>query len=234
MGWVDMTGIEDRYGYYRRCRVLRRNGEQCKAPAMKGTHICYKHLEGAEMEERWKRQRQELLARPGLGFGDLRSIQRTIRAAAQAMIDGSIDFKVAGRVLLDLQTASRLLRKQTLPRMNAEQRGSEQNKEFTTELRKSDEKQTIVSRREFKCSARQGHPRLRAEVRRPNSSFCKMHSENKRSRGQLCHIFIRQGEVKGVGQTVFQDWDFERTCFKRPGWRTQSNREIKAQLMTKG
>jgi len=125
-----MTGIKDRYAYYRRCRVFRRNGEQCKAPAMKGTHICYKHLQRAEMEERWKRQRQELLARPGLGFGGFRSIQRTINAAAQAMIDGSIDLKVAGRLLLDLQTASRLLRKQILPRMNADQRGSEKNKEF--------------------------------------------------------------------------------------------------------
>jgi len=122
-----MTEIEDRYAYYRRCRVRRRNGEQCKAPAMKGTHICYKHLERAEMQERWKRQRQELLARPGLGFGDSRSIQRTIGAAAQAMIDGSIDFKVAGRLMLDLQTTSRLLRKQILPRMNADQRGSEKN-----------------------------------------------------------------------------------------------------------
>jgi len=88
---------------------------------MKGTHICYKHRECAEMEERWKRQRQELLARPGLGLGDSRSIQRTIGAAAQAMIDGSIDLKVAGRLLLDLQTAARLLRKQILPRMNADQ-----------------------------------------------------------------------------------------------------------------
>ena len=118
---MNMAGIEDRYAYYRRCRVLRRNGEQCKAPAMKGTHICYKHLERAEMEERWKRQRQELLATPGLGFGDFHSLQRTIHAAAQALIDGSIDLKVAGRVLLDLQMTSRLLRKQILPRMNADQ-----------------------------------------------------------------------------------------------------------------
>lgn len=102
---MNMTGMEDRYAYYRRCRVVRRNGEQCKAPAMKGTHICYKHRQHAEMEERWRRQREKLLSRPGLGFGDLCSIQRTISAAAQAMVDDSIDLKVAGRLMVELQTA---------------------------------------------------------------------------------------------------------------------------------
>lgn len=107
---MNITEMEDRYAYYRRCRVLRRNGEQCKAPAMKGQHICYKHQQHAEMQERWKRQREKLLSRPGLGLGDFRSIQRTISAAAQAVIDGSIDAKVAGRLMVELEMAIKLLR----------------------------------------------------------------------------------------------------------------------------
>lgn len=107
---MNMTRIEDRYAYYRRCRVFRRNGEQCKAPAMKGTHICYKHLQHAEMEQRWKLQREKLLSQPGLGFGDFCSIQRTISAASQAMVDDSIDLKVAGRLMVELQMAIKLLR----------------------------------------------------------------------------------------------------------------------------
>src|SRR5262249_25427548 len=34
---------EERYAYYRRCQVVRRNGEQCKAPAEKGAQICHAH-----------------------------------------------------------------------------------------------------------------------------------------------------------------------------------------------
>jgi hypothetical protein len=40
---------EARYAYYRRCQQYRRNGEQCKAPAMKGEHICHRHAEQADM-----------------------------------------------------------------------------------------------------------------------------------------------------------------------------------------
>ena len=34
---------EARYSYYRRCQVFRKGGVQCKAPAEKGSHICYAH-----------------------------------------------------------------------------------------------------------------------------------------------------------------------------------------------
>lgn len=158
---MNMTGIEDRYAYYRRCRVLRRNGEQCKAPAMKGTHICYKHLERAEMEERWKRQRQELLARPGLGFGDSRSIQRTIGAAAQAMIDGSIDLKVAGRLLLELQTTSKLLRNFTA--MNADQRSRASDSSHTENMKKQRKIPPAYSHPNCATAAQLGAPNSRAD-----------------------------------------------------------------------
>lgn len=101
--------LQERYAYYRRCQVFRRNGEQCKAPAEKGAHICHAHAGQAETERRRAEQRRELLSRPGLGFGDFKSIQRTIAAMAQALIDGRIDCKTAGRLAVELQTWSKLL-----------------------------------------------------------------------------------------------------------------------------
>ena len=160
-----MIGMEDRYAYYRRCRVFRRNGEQCKAPAMKGTHICYKHLQHAEMQERWKRQREKLLSLPGLGFGDFRSIQRTISAAAQAVIDGSIDSKVAGHLLVELQMAIKLLSvmerqrraRKVLPMVSADQRRSEV-------IKSTEKAQVIDVRQELRCSARHGKPRMKMKT----------------------------------------------------------------------
>jgi hypothetical protein len=38
---------EARYAYYRRCQVFRKNGGQCKAPAEKGSGICYAHAREA-------------------------------------------------------------------------------------------------------------------------------------------------------------------------------------------
>ena len=64
--------VEERYGYYRRCQRFRRNGQQCKAPAMKGADRCYKHQEQADIE----RRRREQFTLPPLV--DLRTVQRTI------------------------------------------------------------------------------------------------------------------------------------------------------------
>ena len=60
---------ELRYAYYRRCRHFRRNGEQCKAPAMKGEQICHSHAGQLDAERRRQQQRRELLSRPGAGLG---------------------------------------------------------------------------------------------------------------------------------------------------------------------
>src|SRR5258707_10589831 len=84
---------EARYAYYRRCQQFRKNGQQCKAPAVKGEPICHKHAEQAATEERRVQQRRELLSRPGLGLGDFNSVQRTISAIMQAILNGSIDLK---------------------------------------------------------------------------------------------------------------------------------------------
>jgi hypothetical protein len=99
---------EARYAYYRRCQQFRRNGEQCKAPAMKGEHICHRHAEQGDTERRRKAQRRELLSRPGAGLGSFRAIQRTISELAEAILADSIDRKAAGRLMVDIQVAIRL------------------------------------------------------------------------------------------------------------------------------
>src|SRR6478672_7082057 len=53
---------EARYAYYRRCQVFRKGGEQCKAPAEKGAHICYAHAGQRAMALRRERERRAVLA----------------------------------------------------------------------------------------------------------------------------------------------------------------------------
>lgn len=132
-------GLEARYTYYRRCQTIRGNGQQCKAPAEKGAQICYAHARQQAMQERRERERRAVLEeaarrmamrhptlrkeREGWGtqdfgtqdfgvaeiFTDFNAIQITIAVMAQALIDGRIDCKTAGRLALELQTASKLL-----------------------------------------------------------------------------------------------------------------------------
>src|SRR3954470_20366602 len=52
---------EARYAYYRRCQVFRRNGEQCKAPAEKGAHICHAHAGQLATAVRRERERRAVL-----------------------------------------------------------------------------------------------------------------------------------------------------------------------------
>jgi hypothetical protein len=102
---------EARYAYYRRCQQFRSNGEQCKAPALKGEPICYRHAEQADMERRRARQRREILSRPGAGLGSFRAIQRTLDALAGALLAESIDQRTWGRLIVDIQIAIRLQKK---------------------------------------------------------------------------------------------------------------------------
>ncbi|MBZ5530757.1 MAG: hypothetical protein LAO20_04940 [Acidobacteriia bacterium] len=115
---------EARYAYYRRCREFKKNGEQCKAPAMKGAHICYSHAGQRELAERRDAQRRGLLeevvrrmrsrGRPEFQtadvFMDFNAIQMTLAVMAQALIDGRIDCKTAGRLAVVVQMAAKLLR----------------------------------------------------------------------------------------------------------------------------
>jgi hypothetical protein len=114
---------EARYIYYRRCQLFRRNGEQCKAPAEKGASICHAHAAQQAMALRRERERQAVLAeavaqmrrqgKPNCEMADLftdfKGIQVTLAIMARALIDGRIDCKTAGRLLVHLQTMSKLL-----------------------------------------------------------------------------------------------------------------------------
>jgi hypothetical protein len=114
---------EKRYDYYRRCQVFRNGGVQCKAPAEKGTLICHAHARQLALAVRRERERRAVLAKAvaemrRLGkpeceskdlFMDFKGIQVTVAVMAQALIDGRIDCKTAGRLVVQLQTFSKLL-----------------------------------------------------------------------------------------------------------------------------
>lgn len=96
--------VEAWYGYYRRCQRFRRNGQQCKAPAMKDADVCYKHQQRADMERRWRAQ----YTLPPLM--DLATVQRAIGDVAQALAQDRIDEDYAGELLHKLEEASLVLR----------------------------------------------------------------------------------------------------------------------------
>ena len=96
--------VEERYGYYRRCQRFRKNGQQCKAPAMKGADRCYKHQEQADVE---RRRRAQYTLPP---LVDLKTVQRAIGDVAQALLQDRIDEDYAGELLQRLERASMALR----------------------------------------------------------------------------------------------------------------------------
>jgi hypothetical protein len=114
---------EARYAYYRRCQVFRKGGEQCKAPAEKGSHICYAHAGQLALAVRRERERRAVLeeavaqmrrqGRPDCEMADLfmdfKGINVTLSVMAQAVIDGRVDCKTAGSLVVQLQTVSKLL-----------------------------------------------------------------------------------------------------------------------------
>ena len=124
MAKVPATQIpEARYAYYRRCQLFRRNGEQCKAPAEKGTQICHAHADQRATAFRRDLERRIVLAeavaemrRQGKPecemadlFNDFKGIQVTLAVVSRSLIAGRIDCKTAGRLLMGLQMASKLL-----------------------------------------------------------------------------------------------------------------------------
>jgi hypothetical protein len=114
---------EARYSYYRRCQIFRKGGEQCKAPAERESHICYAHAGQLATAVRRERERRAVLAeavaemrrrgRPECEMADLftdfKGISVTLAVMAQALIDGRIDCKTAGQMVVHLQTCSKLL-----------------------------------------------------------------------------------------------------------------------------
>ena len=95
--------LEPRFAYYRRCQVVRRNGEQCKAPALKGRPLCYKHGEQVEAARRYHELRRKL----GLanGMKGPRRLQEALTEVAQGLLDGRIDYRTAARLTVELQGA---------------------------------------------------------------------------------------------------------------------------------
>ena len=91
--------------------MFRKGGEQCKAPAEKGSHICYAHAGQLAMAVRRERERRAVLeeavaqmrrrGRPECEMADLfmdfKGINMTLAVMAQAVIAGRIDCKTAGQ-----------------------------------------------------------------------------------------------------------------------------------------
>ena len=96
--------VEARYGYYRRCQRFRKNGQQCKAPAMKDADVCYKHQGQADLE---RRRRAQYTLPP---LVDLATVQRAIGEVAQALWQDRIDEDYAAELLQKLEKASVVLR----------------------------------------------------------------------------------------------------------------------------
>lgn len=79
---------ELRYAYYIRCERMKDRGGQCKAPALKGTRVCYKHTQRDEA----KRKREEMIRALELPpLIDVRRITVALSRIAQALIDDRID-----------------------------------------------------------------------------------------------------------------------------------------------
>lgn len=103
--------------------MFRRNGEQCKAPAETGALICHAHAGQLLTAVRRERERRAVLTeavaemrrrgRPECEMADLftdfKGINVTLEVMARALISGRIDCKTAGRMVVHLQTCSKLL-----------------------------------------------------------------------------------------------------------------------------
>jgi hypothetical protein len=114
---------EARYAYYRRCQLFRRNGDQCKAPAEKDSLICHAHAGQRATAFRRDLERRIVLAEAvaemrRLGNAeceianllmDFKGIQVTLAVMSRAIIAGRIDCKTAGRLVVHLQTMSKVL-----------------------------------------------------------------------------------------------------------------------------
>jgi len=154
---------EARYDYYRRCQVFRKGGAQCKAPAEKGSHICYAHAGQLATAVRRERERRAVLeeavtqmrkrGRPECEMADLfmdfKGINMTLAVMAQAVIDGRVDCKTAGRLVVQLQTVSKLLwmlhrtKTKNIPLINADDTDLKKQNP-TTEARRRGENQKAL------------------------------------------------------------------------------------------
>ncbi|HLW53000.1 MAG TPA: hypothetical protein VKW06_09155 [Candidatus Angelobacter sp.] len=104
-GVMRLQELEAKYAYYRRCSQLRKNGEQCKGPAMKGEPVCYSHFNQAELKRFQEQQRRNFLgaACARAGAGDRTEAGRALQRISLALFQGHIDEKTAGRLIVEVQ-----------------------------------------------------------------------------------------------------------------------------------
>lgn len=116
---------EVRYAYYIRCERMKDRGGQCKAPALKGTRVCYKHTQRDEA----KRKREEMIRALELPpLTDVRRITVALSKIAQALIEDRIDERYAGYLFHRVQTAMRG------QKQSSRSRAGEKKMSFSTEL----------------------------------------------------------------------------------------------------
>jgi hypothetical protein len=163
---VAMRVPEARYAYYRRCQIFRKGGEQCKAPAEKGSHTCHAHAGQLATAVRRERERRAVLeeavfrmrksGKPECEIADLfmdfNGIQVTLAVMAQAVIHGRIDCKTAGRLVVQLQTVSKLLR--------VYHRGHREAQRTTTALTTKDTRSTSLSQAQGRSGQATEHKAL--------------------------------------------------------------------------
>jgi len=94
---------EPKYAYYRRCSRVRKNGERCKGPAMKGEVLCYSHFNEAELAQFRDRQRRELLGNVLAQPINRLEVNRALERINWALMQGRIDPKTAGSLLVEIR-----------------------------------------------------------------------------------------------------------------------------------
>jgi hypothetical protein len=95
--------LEERYAYYRRCTQLRRNGQQCKGPAMKGETVCYSHFNQAELARFRERERNNILGALGRLAGTRNEAGRALNNVIAAFTAGRIDAKTAAKMMREIR-----------------------------------------------------------------------------------------------------------------------------------
>jgi hypothetical protein len=90
--------LESRYTYYRCCQQVRKDGRQCKGPALKEEDFCYAHQQQAEARARLEEFRRSLGLPQVLESGPV--LQKALEKLMQALIDSRVDENIA-RALLD-------------------------------------------------------------------------------------------------------------------------------------
>jgi hypothetical protein len=181
---------EARYSYYRRCQIFRKGGEQCKAPAERESHICYAHAGQLATAVRRERERRAVLAeavaemrrrgRPECEMADLftdfKGISVTLAVMAQALIDGRIDCKTAGRLVVHLQTISKLLWL-----YHRGHRGTQKEKALTTKDTKEHEGLPQICEDRCELSNKKEQPGLRViQTSLPSVIARDIHGEDRR------------------------------------------------------